>query len=136
MVVNAKALFGENVKYGKKTNFRFIVSIMEIPDLNHPFSQLNHICTGTLITLRDVATSAQCVSGYTVNSLKVVAGSNDLRKSESYHISWWITYDDWAKHYNIKKKFDNHDVLNIRVSFTSIFSIHLVVYLHNTYEGM
>jgi V8-like Glu-specific endopeptidase len=74
-----------------------------------------HICTGTLITAKDIAIAAHCLTDKAKRAVRIIIGSIDLTQGYPYNVYWWITYDQWALQQGIQSEYEVNDVANIRV---------------------
>jgi hypothetical protein len=114
---------GNNIRSVKRNEFPFVVFIIRSNNRRQSNPEKDHICTGTLITNRDIATAAHCMEHEIKILVKIVIGSNDIRIGQKYSVFWWISYEVWANRKGIPIESDCNDVMNIRViiSFIIIF---------------
>jgi V8-like Glu-specific endopeptidase len=107
-------MIGHNIRDAQENEYSYVVSLMQIDCfLTNP--QYDHICTGTLVTRKDVVTSEHCVQDRELDDTKLMVGAVNLWQSRSYNILWWISYEQWAVSHNIVIEFDLNDVAVIRV---------------------
>jgi V8-like Glu-specific endopeptidase len=107
-------MIGQNIRDAQENEFPYVVSFMRI-GLFMTNPQLNHICTGTLITRKDVVTSEHCIVGRQISNSKIMVGSVNLRITRRYYILWWISYKQWANGQNITIQFSINDIAVVRV---------------------
>jgi desulfoferrodoxin (superoxide reductase-like protein) len=80
-------------------------------------NEINIICTGTLISLEHILTSAHCFNNAELTSINVILGSVHLAMTTKYYIMWWITYMQWATEMRRFLQFSSNDIAVIRVNF-------------------
>jgi hypothetical protein len=117
-LIKAKPLVGVNVREARQNEFPFIVSLLHF-NPNNPIPETNHICTGSLITRKDVATAEHCVMSENLSAIQVHYGSVNLRFGIKRFLLWWISYDHWATSIRMTTEFYINDVANIRVGLFS-----------------
>jgi secreted trypsin-like serine protease len=108
-------LYGQKVRNARRTEFPFIVSIIRIPNPSNALLP-NHICTGTLITRRDVVTCEHCIVDERIQRVRIIVGILDVREGVRHKALWWMTYDNWAAQ-NTQSELENNDLCNIRVNY-------------------
>jgi secreted trypsin-like serine protease len=107
-------MFGENVRYANQGEFPFVVSIKRI-SFNNSEPENYHICTGTLVSNKDVLTAEHCSDNLLISDIEVIVGSNDIREGKQYNVSWWITYNTWISMKKKKSQYHNNDIMMLRV---------------------
>ena len=85
---------GPGVRQVHGNEFPFVVSIGVINDRD---AELNHFCTGSLISRRHVLTASHCMATLKLGSFQVSIRSSDLRAAEKFQVNSWITYDNWLE---------------------------------------
>jgi secreted trypsin-like serine protease len=120
--VPSKALQGSNVIMADSNVFGFVVSLMRM-ETERPPLEYDHICSGSLISKRDVLIAAHCIVNEEKESVSIVAGSTDLRQGRKYLISWWITHELWNDINNIESNFNDNDIAIIRVSWRHGYNV-------------
>jgi hypothetical protein len=107
-------MIGANIFDAQENEFDFVVSLMKKGILtSNPV--MDHICTGTLITRKDIVTAEHCIRGRDISRTEIMLGSVDLKKCFTYYILWWITYEEWAEIEKIHLEFILNDIAVIRV---------------------
>jgi V8-like Glu-specific endopeptidase len=107
-------MFGEKVRLARKSEFPFVVSIKRmIPHSNNP--ENNHICTGTLVSIRDVVTAGHCNEFFQNHVPEVIVGTNNIRRGSRYYVSWWLSYNQWTEIRQTIRQFPLNDITMLRV---------------------
>ena len=104
---------GPGVRQVHGNEFPFVVSIGVISDRD---AELNHICTGSLISRRHILTASHCMEDLKLGLVQVSIGSSDLRAAEKFQVNWWITYDNWLEDNGIPDDLRLSDIAIITVN--------------------
>jgi hypothetical protein len=111
-LVNSQPIIGRRVQVAEPNEFPYMVFItMAANRYYDPFSP--YFCSGSLVTYRDVLASDHCLKNRVPEDIQVNAGSYDIRTSILYHPEWWVTYETWAMHKNIRVQDPGHSLLTI-----------------------
>jgi secreted trypsin-like serine protease len=109
------AIVGQNVRQALDGEYPSAVAIVKVVDDNS-WPENNMICTGILISNRDVMTASHCIEDEQRSSIKILIGHVDLREATEYFPQWWITFDEWAEEHEIESEYEVNDISIIRVS--------------------
>ncbi|XP_011495558.1 PREDICTED: myeloblastin-like [Ceratosolen solmsi marchali] len=111
----ANPMFGENVRLANPGEFPFVASVKRINPSN-PLSEYDHLCTGVLISNRDVLTVEHCLQPLSAFYIEISVGSHNIREGIKYPIDWWMSYSTWTTFRHIAPRYNKNDISIIRVS--------------------
>ncbi|XP_011501557.1 PREDICTED: trypsin theta-like [Ceratosolen solmsi marchali] len=78
--------------------------------------EVNHFCTGTLISNKVVITAEHCLLEKELTNVRVIVGSIDVRLGKRYRIFHWLSYNQWLKVLTSKDEFEKHDVAVLQLT--------------------
>jgi hypothetical protein len=76
-------MFGENVGLAHEGEFPYIVSVRRA-NPNNRDTEKDHVCTGVLVSNKDVVTVEHCFRHLRISNTEIIAGTNDLREGNIY----------------------------------------------------
>jgi hypothetical protein len=117
---SVEALVGNAVRKAVPNQFPFIASIVTVVGETYRPSR-DVMCTGTLITSKDILTVESCLKNKLPIQIHVYLGNIDLRACQIYYTSWWVSYDTWALYKNIPTIFPGQDITMLRVNYIIFF---------------
>ncbi|XP_011495557.1 PREDICTED: chymotrypsin-2-like [Ceratosolen solmsi marchali] len=110
-------MHGVNVRFAREGEFPFVVSITNTIQ-NNQRPEANHVCTGTLVSKRDVVTADHCVSTFTDQTITIIAGSHDIRHGTRYGVLWWLSYNQFSTIQHSIPVYEHNDITMIRLNQT------------------
>jgi secreted trypsin-like serine protease len=105
---------GDNVRAAEENEFLFIVAIAKYYLSN--YLRYNYVCTGSLITKKDILTSAHCLQVRRKYGIVILVGSSHIQRTTRFYPEWWITFDQWAIQNSYERKYTNNDMAIIHVN--------------------
>jgi hypothetical protein len=114
-IVLSNPMFGENVRNAREGEFPFVVSIRPM-NLRNDFREIEHICTGVLVSNRDVLSVDHCNKYFRNIVAEVIVGSNDICLGRKYYVSWWLSFNQWSEIRNLELRYSKNDITMLRVS--------------------
>jgi hypothetical protein len=84
-----------------------------IPDRIRP--EIDHVCSGVLVSLRDVLTVDHCQNYFQNHVPEVIVGNNNIRLGSRYYVSWWLSYNQWNEMKGTVPEFQSNDIAMLRV---------------------
>jgi V8-like Glu-specific endopeptidase len=108
-------MIGETVQEGSIREFPYIVSIKHI---NYYTSEPenDHVCTGVLVSSKDVLTMEHCFKNLRIQNTEVIVGSNNIREGLRYYVSWWMSYYEWTLIHSRGNRYSDNEMSMLRVS--------------------
>jgi secreted trypsin-like serine protease len=110
-----KALIGENIRIANVGEFPFVVSIITLSNITNEPARL-HRCTASLISRQDVITSEHCLRALDATGYKILMGSCNLIRARSYFPLFWVSYNFWARHSDIRRQYLSNDIAITKVN--------------------
>jgi hypothetical protein len=84
-----------------------------IPNRHRP--ENDHVCSGVLVSMRDVLTVEHCHNYFQNHVPEVIVGSNNIRRGSRYYVSWWLSYNQWTEIRQTTRQFPSNDITILRV---------------------
>jgi hypothetical protein len=131
-----KPMIGQNIRFAYNNEFPFIVSMVQLDTRNRNNIGYFHLCTGSLITRKDVAISEHCIAGETMQAIQISVGSLDYRQGRKHSILWWLSFEQWTALNHRQIEFPLNDIANIRVKYLlkqfqqCYFTIYECIYIY------
>ncbi|XP_011495224.1 PREDICTED: chymotrypsin-2-like [Ceratosolen solmsi marchali] len=110
-------MHGVNVRFAREGEFPFVVSITNM-NRNNQRPEANHVCTGTLVSKRDVVTTDHCVLGFLYHVIEIIVGSHDIRQGTRYFVLWWLSFNQFSTIQRSIPVYEHNDIMMIRLNQT------------------
>ena len=102
--------------------FPYVVALV-LTDASNP-AAFRQICTGTLVSNRDVLTSEHCVAGNNPDHFQIIVGSRDLRNGVRLSTLFWLSFEEWCRHVGKRISYYINDIAMIRVNYRSLMKLY------------
>jgi secreted trypsin-like serine protease len=123
-----EALIGSNVRSATEKEFPFIVAIVKSYSQN--VMDDDYICAGTLISKKNILTSAHCIEDQYTYGVTIRIGSSYVNQASIHYVQWWMTFQQWAEQTNYIIRFAKNDIAIISVIIfqLKVFFFHEQIY--------
>ncbi|XP_011495560.1 PREDICTED: chymotrypsin-2-like [Ceratosolen solmsi marchali] len=98
----------------REGEFPFVVSIKKQEYPNRP--DKDHVCSGVLISNKDVLTIERCQECVTEGATEILYGSVNLKAGFKRYPLWWMTYVQWAHIKNKQLTYQQNQLAIIRLN--------------------
>ncbi|XP_011495556.1 PREDICTED: uncharacterized protein LOC105360363 [Ceratosolen solmsi marchali] len=113
--ISGSPIHGVNVRFADPGEFPYVVSIKRFNPAN-PQPETDHVCTGVLISHKDVLTAESCLNSFLNQVPEVIVGSNNIREGSKHYVLWWLTYREWCRQRGRFHRFSINDVSILRLN--------------------
>jgi secreted trypsin-like serine protease len=108
-----QTLIGTDVRSAGQNEFPFIVAIVKSYSQN--VMDDDFICVGTLISKKDILTTAHCLEDQYTFGVTIRIGSSYVNQASIHYIQWWMTFQQWAEQTNYIIRYTKNDIAVISV---------------------
>ncbi|XP_011495555.1 PREDICTED: uncharacterized protein LOC105360362 [Ceratosolen solmsi marchali] len=112
--ISGSPIHGVNVRFADPGEFPYVVSIKRFNPTN-PQPEKDHVCTGVLVSHRDVLTAERCADTFGNQRPEIVVGNNNIREGTKHYVHWWMAVRQWANVRNVALEFLQNSLLIYRV---------------------
>ncbi|XP_011495553.1 PREDICTED: uncharacterized protein LOC105360361 [Ceratosolen solmsi marchali] len=112
---SASPIVGLNVRFAQIDEFPYVASIKR-SNINNIHPETDHLCTGVLVSPRDVLTVDHCFYLASNQHVEIIIGRNNIRHGRIFHVSWWMSYNEWITVRHVTPQYINNDITMIRLT--------------------